>query len=711
MLLNTPLSVIEASQFRSTVHRSPNVTLPNEIEHQLSVGMKFMFHRPRNTLLIKNAWLDFEERLRWRLLFSFNPSEDDKLYNPAFEVPHIRSKRVPSLPAYLEHGLQLGRLFVNKSIAKIPVEEGRPPYKPLVPSPAKIQEFLVSKDYIVTNTDKNLGIAVSERTWIIEKCLELVSDKQNYKFIHPLTMQQFCDKKCAKLEVIACIAEKHIPNGKQIGKFLRHKITPKNELHTVPLFYGIPKIHKEPVKMRPIIPCHSAIQNPAAKYVSVCLKSLIKETPTVINGTKDLAIKLSKLKLLPNRQYFIVTGDVVAFYPSIPIKKCCDIVAQLWWEHRFGEKEASDLTETELYEAQVFTECLLVGNTELITQFQEKLYLQLRGLAMGVADSPDLANLYGWYFERNAQVTSHPAIAYYGRYIDDCLAIVYASSKAEALNHLKIVAFDDCVIEWEASDQFQVFLDMTIYRDEHNMLQHMPYRKSLSHQERIPWISHHPLDVKRGTFIGEMSRLATLSSLKSHYLDAVKGLVALYIKRGYPEEHVLKWLKDNIATRWEKRLNEDVRRHDEVLVLKSSFNTAWNYFSATELGNTILGFWRDWLTHAEANTYNIHFPRFSESTGDLETSADLEVQLTGSTGPYRLPDIRKIGILNRRMIVSRKRTRNLFDLTNLWKREVLLKLDQVVLEDNHTHDDTSDSDSSDDSETDPSYLFQTIGYR
>src|SRR6202050_3927005 len=73
----------------------------------------------------------------------------------------------------------------------------------------------------------------------------------------------------------------------------------------------------------------------------------------------------------------------------------------------------------------------------------------------------------------------------------------------------------------------------------------MPYRKAQSHQERIPWISHHPLDVKRGTFIGEMSRLATISSLHSTYCDAIKSLAALYIARGYPSDLVYHWLSIN----------------------------------------------------------------------------------------------------------------------------------------------------------------------
>jgi hypothetical protein len=35
------------------------------------------------------------------------------------------------------------------------------------------------------------------------------------------------------------------------------------------------------------------------------------------------------------------------------------------------------------------------------------------------------------------------------------------------------------------------------------------------------------------------------------------------------------------------------------------------------------------------------------------------------------------------MIVSRKRTRNLFDLTNLWKNIVLSNMEQHILKDNH----------------------------
>ena len=349
----------------------------------------------------------------------------------------------------------------------------------------------------------------------------------------------------------------------------------------------------------------------------------------------------------------------------------------------FDEGPISDLKQ------EIFRRCLAVGNTKLITQYQGLHYLQLRGLAMGVADSPDLANLYGCFFEEKADILHNSFVPFYGRYIDDCLAIVYASSEQEAVATISsLIKFDNCVIEWSASATHAAFLDMMLYVDRDKKLQHMPYRKAQNHQERIPYISHHPIDVKRGTFVGEMSRLATLSSLYSHYCEALHGLVGLYVKRGYPLPLVESWLKNNLQVRWEKRLQikSTVSEPAQLLVLKTEFNQVWNYFNATELSKTLFDYWREWLNRADAGTLNRYqgYPwLFKEWHTDLDANPDRCIRL-GS--PYHgrelflVPDIRKLDIFNRRLITSRKRTRNLFDLASLWKKTVLEKLDENIIE-------------------------------
>ena len=87
IILNTPVNVILASQFKYHVHRSPGVTMPEDIEFQLSVGMKYMFHGSRNTALLKDAWEDFANHLRWCLYFSFTKDNTNDVYDPDYEGP------------------------------------------------------------------------------------------------------------------------------------------------------------------------------------------------------------------------------------------------------------------------------------------------------------------------------------------------------------------------------------------------------------------------------------------------------------------------------------------------------------------------------------------------------------------------------------------------------------------------------------------------
>jgi hypothetical protein len=243
------------------------------------------------------------------------------------------------------------------------------------------------------------------------------------------------------------------------------------------------------------------------------------------------------------------------------------------------------------------------------------------------------------------------------------------------------IHYDGCEIEWNVSAGHMPFLDMMLFRHSDGSLQHMPYRKARNHMERIPWISYHPEDVKRGTFVGEMSRLATLSSKKEFYDDAMLSLCGLYIKRGYPEEKIRAWLKANYQERWDKRLSESKPAQEGLLVLKSEFNPAWNYFNARELGDAVIETWRTWLKAADAADWRRS--KYGMTNSSFEGLEDVDPKFLTlwetDSGPVAMPDIRKIGFDQKRFLVSRKRTRNLFDLTSLWKKTVLTRLDQAVV--------------------------------
>ncbi|PPQ90074.1 hypothetical protein CVT25_011987 [Psilocybe cyanescens] len=306
---------------------------------------------------------------------------------------------------------------------------------------------------------------------------------------------------------------------------------------------------------------------------------------------------------------------------------------------------------------------------------------------MEVADSPGLTNLYGYHFEQHSNILNHPDMIFYGRYIDDCLGIIYAESAKDAFNLLEnSIHFDGCVIEWAVSNTGCQFLDSFLFKKS-GKLQWKPYVKARNNREQVPWISHHLMDVKRGIYIGELSWSAVLCSSKDIYIEAIRDLNTLYLMRGYPEKLVMSWCKKNIQERWEKRFAPRIVEHDKgVLVLKTRFDDVWNWFSAAELGKAVTEYWSEWYDHAEKGDFSASASRpfIKPSDEDEHDLSDVRpelfawLQLDGDE--VYVPDLRKIGLLRSRWIVSRKHNTNLFDLANVWKKTVFHKLDENIAE-------------------------------
>lgn len=340
---------------------------------------------------------------------------------------------------------------------------------------------------------------------------------------------------------------------------------------------------------------------------------------------------------------------------------------------------------------------LEVSLKNLILCFDGKTYQQRSGLAMGVAVSPDAANLYCHFYERDI-VPDLRKCAFYKRYIDDVFSIVYADSLDEAVNYMKSnVILGDLEIEWNGSAINMPFLDMFVHIEPGtNEVHHAPYRKNLNHFERIPWDSAHPLDVKRGTFIGELSRLATLSSKMEYYWSAVKDLATIYTARGYPALVINSWTKQYATKKWETRLSSTIVATDPVLVVKTEFNTAWEWFNIKELRSSImqrLGRFRDdfefnrdghttrlmhqdWLdtvivgskADVTRRAEQIGLPERALvwSTSNVMAQSDVPTQ-----ADVAVLDLGNFVMGNARWLLSRKRTANFADLAATWRSALL----------------------------------------
>ncbi|PPQ86035.1 hypothetical protein CVT26_012306, partial [Gymnopilus dilepis] len=305
-----------------------SVVVPPTIANELSVGMKYMFFTRPSSKLIKTAWHEFQARLRWQIFFLFKDGPN-RPFDPDYAVTDKSKKGPPMLPLWMELGLKMGARYVNNTIAKIPEETVKAMHShPLTPNTEKVLSFLTEHDYVLTMTDKNLGLAVSKREWLRSNELKLLQDERNYKELAYVEACKVMAQKCTEMQELSARVFAHIElSSLKVDKFFESKITEKGKAHTFPQFYGIPKIHKKPTGFRPIVPCHSVVFNPAAKFISKELKPLVKAAETIIHGTKDMLGRLSQTRIDARRKWYFVTGDVVAYYPNIPLESCIEIVS------------------------------------------------------------------------------------------------------------------------------------------------------------------------------------------------------------------------------------------------------------------------------------------------------------------------------------------------------------------------------------------------
>jgi hypothetical protein len=340
--------------------------------------------------------------------------------------------------------------------------------------------------------------------------------------------------------------------------------------------------------MRPICPGFAALANPVSLFVKKELEPVLDECPFVIKGSKQFAFMLSQFQIPTHKRCWIVVGDVVAYYPNIPIDNLRRIIRERLRVQI--NKEWPNEPELNLTRCDIMNACLQVATEPAIVKYQDLYFRQIGGLPMGYAASPCFANIYGDEYERPI-VENEPRILFYGRFIDDLFVIVDAPTAIEALNIANTIRIDGVEITWDQCGESVDFLDLHLWLDVQNCrVQHKPFYKKWSHFERIPWASNHPNDVKRGTFIGEMSRLASLSSTPEIYQDSLQGLATLYIERGYPARLVKSWIEKNSQIRWSFRLSE-LEPAGSVLVLKSKFNPVWNEFNVNRLYETIIAEW------------------------------------------------------------------------------------------------------------------------
>ena len=152
-----------------------------------------------------------------------------------------------------------------------------------------------------------------------------------------------------------------------------------------PKYYGLPKVHKPGMPLRPIISSVGSVTHATAKELTRIIKPLVGGSQHHVRNNKDFIHSIEGIQLTADE--CMMSFDVESLFTSVPVEPSLQIIKKLL------EEDRSLHLRTKMTVNQI--SCLLdfcLKTTYFI--FQGKFFEQVKGAAMGSPISPIVANLF-----------------------------------------------------------------------------------------------------------------------------------------------------------------------------------------------------------------------------------------------------------------------------------------------------------------------------
>ena len=507
------------------VHNISSVVLnPYELR-LLGLGLGFALkpYRPPLESLTRECINKFIRKLKLHLQFGSSPFCPSPFWtpNPTFipdEPSSIMSKALLRFKASL---LRL-RYLDCKSRPNLSVTERK-----------ALLSLKERKDILIKPADKNLGPVCMDTTWYHGQCLTHLDNPKTYSRVTHLDTERIVsDLQLGLSNLLGSHPFDGNPNQTSWNKEeLKYILFHTPSRVSIPLFYGLPKVHKNPISLRPITAAHSWVTTGLSKYLAKKLNSILPLLSTVLSDSFHLLNEIENLTLVNDNCYF-ATSDVNSLYPSIPIEEGINAVKDT-------------LASANCYppaEQDFIVRALHFTLTSMFVSFGDNIYHQVSGTAMGTNVAPPYAQIYLYQWELPILELFKDIVILYRRYIDDILLV---TSVPLDLHHPLVLGLSNrnpnIKLSWEFSKDSIPFLDMVIYKGQrfynHHILDVKVYQKSMN---RYLYLTPRSYTPNLFSFIrGELIRYVRLSSSLEEYMKVKDLFYYRLIARGF-FPHLLK---------------------------------------------------------------------------------------------------------------------------------------------------------------------------
>ncbi|XP_050518679.1 uncharacterized protein LOC126892954 isoform X2 [Diabrotica virgifera virgifera] len=313
-------------------------------------------------------------------------------------------------------------------------------------------------------------------------------------------------------------------NIKKHSEFLSNYEAPYNKLPgnpLIPRLYGLPKIHKVGIPIRPVVSFINTPVSILSKFILNTLKNLINFTPRfTVSNSYQLVDKLQLINLNPD--ITMLSFDVSNLFTSVPKIETLSLVKSLLVNKSFQPNVISPILD-------ILELCL----SQDFFQFNNKFYKQPDGLAMGSCLSPFLADVFMDHLESN-HIMKNPEILHWFRYVDDCLVFIAGHHDSAQQLLLKINSIHPNIkftMELESSQAIN-FLDLSITRL-NNQFNFGIFRKPTQTDHVIHFSSNHPLSHKLAAFRSFIHRLFSIPMSTDSFNKELNIIKQIAVNNGY----------------------------------------------------------------------------------------------------------------------------------------------------------------------------------